>query len=240
MYSKSHIIAEIKRTADANSGVALGKRRFEQASGIRESDWSGRYWATWGEAVRAAGYAPNVRTARRDSEVLLVPLALLARELGRFPTRAEMRLAARKPGAFPVSGIEHRFKSRAAQLAALVEFCRGHDAYADVVQCVTSTEGLEATSDAESASGRTDVGYVYLLKSGRHYKIGRSNAVGRRERELQIQLPERAGVVHSIKTDDPEGIERYWHGRFSERRKNGEWFQLTADDIRAFRRRTSM
>ena len=47
------------------------------------------------------------------------------------------------------------------------------------------------------------------MKSGRYYKVGRSNAVGRRERELAIQLPEKANVVHSIKTDDPAGIESY-------------------------------
>lgn len=92
------------------------------------------------------------------------------------------------------------------------------------------------------ASGSTpdEFGYVYLLKSARYYKIGRSNAVGRRERELAIQLPERATVVHSIKTDDPVGIEFYWHRRFEERRKNGEWFELTPQDVAAFKRRKFM
>jgi hypothetical protein len=39
---------------------------------------------------------------------------------------------------------------------------------------------------------------------------------------LAIQLPERAEQIHAIKTDDPVGIERYWHQRFADRRKNSE------------------
>jgi hypothetical protein len=54
-------------------------------------------------------------------------------------------------------------------------------------------------------------GFVYLLKSGRHYKIGKTNAMGRRKYELAIQLPEKLRAIHSIKTDDPDGIEQYWH-----------------------------
>ena len=75
------------------------------------------------------------------------------------------------------------------------------------------------------------------MKSGKYYKIGLTIDLGRREYDLRIQLPEKPVKIHSIKTDDSVGIERYWHERFKDRRKNGEWFELTKEDVAAFKRR---
>ncbi len=57
--TKAHILDEIKRTADANGGQPLGRQRFYAEIGIKEADWSGRYWVRWSEALRDAGYSPN-------------------------------------------------------------------------------------------------------------------------------------------------------------------------------------
>ena len=61
-----------------------------------------------------------------------------------------------------------------------------------------------------------------------------------RHRQLKIQLPQAAEVIHRINTDDPYGIEAYLAPPVRAKRLNGEWFELSADDVKVFRRRKFM
>jgi hypothetical protein len=126
--------------------------------------------------------------------------------------------------------------------AQLEKFCRdrGENDLAELCAVAAKTDNAKDAEGVPEETATGELGYVYWMKAGRFFKIGRTNALGRRERELVIQLPEAAKVVHSIKTDDPVGIEEYWRRRFRDRRKNGEWFELTAQDLAAFRRRKFM
>lgn len=231
------IVAEIKRTAAENGGKPLGRLRLEAETGIRPIDWM-RYWARFGDAQREAGFEPNERTAAYDEAELCRSLALLARELGRFPTQADLRVKGHADPSFPsLRTFDKRLGAKAEIIRKVAAYCTASPGFDDVAaMCIVEPERPEPKTKPDTGND----GFVYLIKSGRFYKIGKTISVGMRERQLQIQLPEQARTVHSIKTDDPGGIEAYWHRRFDAKRKNGEWFELSAQDVAAFRRRKFM
>ena len=235
---KSHILSEIARTAAANGGVPLGARRFESETGIRRLDWFGKHWAKWGDALQEAGFAPNEFQSAFDDELLLGKYAEYARELGRLPTAGELRLKRRNDPEFASWNTFARFGTKAEMAKKLMEFCRSNQGFDNLVEQCEHYVHSAASEEDEPPAEEMVIGYVYLLKHGsrREYKIGRTNNRLRREGEIGIELPERIEPIHVIETDDPAGVEAYWHRRFAERRLKNEWFALTAGDVQAFKR----
>jgi hypothetical protein len=94
----------------------------------------------------------------------------------------------------------------------------------------------ESNINSELEQKRELTGGVYLLKSGQFYKIGKAIFFDERIKQIKLLQPEPVEIIHKIYTSDPDGIERYWHRRFSNRRKNGEWFELSITDVDEFKR----
>jgi len=238
---KQHILREIQRTARANAGVPLGREKFLRETGIKESDWSGIHWARWGDALREAGFTANELQSAHDEDHLLERYVELVREVSRIPVAMELRLKRRSDPSFPSHNTFARFGTKQQLIAKAIEFCRSRGGLEDVERiCQAQFAAPQTDRNEDHESFDDEFGFVYLIQSGRFFKIGKTNAMGRREYELKIQLPEKTKTVHSIRTDDPTGIEAYWHKRFETRRKNGEWFELSRADVVAFKRRKFM
>lgn len=236
--TKEEILNEIRRTAAENGGAPLGIKSFERHTGIRQDDCLGVYWRSWGDAVREAGLEANAMTARIDDQQFLERYALLTRKLGQIPVKADLQLAKRRESAFPsTKAFMDRFGSYATIRTRVHAWCAERDDFADVLPLlVQSVQRTRTTSSTQSTD--VDLGFVYLIKHGSRseYKIGRTRNPIRREGEMRLQLPEKVKPIHYIETDDPAGVETYWHIRFAAKRKEGEWFALTPDDVRAFKK----
>lgn len=79
-------------------------------------------------------------------------------------------------------------------------------------------------------------GFVYLGRQHGAYKIGKTKNAKRRRDDITLLGSEPFELIHEIKTDDVNGVEKYWHARFKSKVKRGEWFNLSKADIKAFKR----
>jgi Meiotically up-regulated gene 113 len=229
---RERILTEIKRLV-TESGKVPGVKVFENETGILRREWTGKIWARWSEAVQEAGFEPNGLTQRFNSEQVLQSVIECCEALGRLPSTNDLRLFTYQNSGFPAHGtIENHYPKRALLVEALRTFSNENPPYAHILEMLPSP----VTVDAETPS-TSNYGHVYLLKAGDYYKIGQSSDLEKRVKSINVALPDKASLEHAISTDDPPGIETYWHRRFADRRANGEWFKLSKADVLAFKKR---
>ncbi|MBK8631425.1 MAG: GIY-YIG nuclease family protein [Sphingomonadales bacterium] len=170
-----------------------------------------------------------------DEEDILTAIAQACFALNRWPSPNDLRLYGRQHPGFPsTTTIEKRFPKRVLLVEAMREWSLesknySYAAVADMLP-VPVEKKLENRENLK-------FGHVYLLRAGEYYKIGQSADLEKRVKAINVALPDKATLDHAIATDDPSGIEAYWHRRFADRRMNGEWFKLSKSDVLAFKRR---
>ncbi|WFU09782.1 GIY-YIG nuclease family protein [Rhizobium sp. CB3090] len=230
---RQEIISKIKDIAQRD-GKAPGREKFQGETGIGPHTWRGRIWRSWTDALADAGFEPNEYQAAFDSDDLLQAVAEIASRLGRFPTTGDIEYEFPRLSGAPSSATLFARWKMAELAAALAEYAerRGDYKIASFARDYVPPR-RNKKSEVEDA---VVVGYVYMQRHGSDYKIGYTKSLNKRGRQIQIELPQKIELVHSILTDDPAGIEAYWHKRFSEKRTRGEWFKLTKADITAFKR----
>lgn len=84
----------------------------------------------------------------------------------------------------------------------------------------------------EEKRPRSRFGSVYVIQSDSgHCKIGSSNSVAARLRQLQCANPQQLKVVHHFESMDALRDERRLHREFAHKRIRSEWFYLSELDI---------
>lgn len=231
---RSEILEAIKHLARENGGKPPGSAVVQSQTGMRKADWYPHLWLRWGDALIEAGYSPNQLQVAKSDEMLIQSHITLTKELHHLPVEGELRRKAREDRAFPSHTVFSRFGGKEKLLDAVFHYCQAHASHEDVLVLL----GNRGAPTIRTPNRREKIatGFVYLMKSGRHHKIGRTVSVGSRERQLAIKIPIPPTTIHAIETDDPSGVEAYWHRRFAEKRGEGEWFDLSPDDVEAFKR----
>jgi hypothetical protein len=230
------ILGEIRRLASSSDGRPPGQNLFARETGIAAHQWRGKYWARWGDALIEAGYQPNDWNRRLDSGAVLSGVIAASRHFGRLPTYDEIEIYRKSAPSIPsAQAVKRHFGARSNLIAALAKRVTTDSGLADIAAMLPEKSMTNVALLAKPV--RLPEGFVYLIRSGDFYKVGRSDDLERRVKEIRTALPDKATLVHTIRTDDPAGIEAYWHRRFENKRANGEWFKLSSADISAFKKR---
>lgn len=87
---------------------------------------------------------------------------------------------------------------------------------------------------------RSREGTVYVLAAddgSRRFKIGRTSQPVIRRQQLGTKLPFTISLAAAWKAEDSYATERELHEQFEEQRLEGEWFELSDDDLAWIRER---
>lgn len=191
--------------------------------------------------VKDAGYAPQEKIHAYEDDWLLEQLVLFIRELGHYPATVEYRWKSRQGVGFPDQKTFSKLgATKASVIERVLEYCERHTEYDDVARICREMPTAQQGKEVPESDAPANAGFVYLMKSGKRYKIGKTESLEKRFAGLSAQVSHELIQVHAITTDDPSGIEAYWHNRFSTKRKFNEWFELSAEDVAAFKKRKFM
>lgn len=235
---KSEIIKEILNITKLNDGKPPGAQLFSTQSGIKKSVWYPNIWLRWSDALNEAGLSPNSFQKSYKSIDLIHFYINLIRENNSFPIEGELRIKRKSDSTFPSHSGFNQLGSKLDRAKSILEFCKNNYGYDDIVIHCEKVIANTPKKEEKISDSEAKVGYVYLMRHGKRneYKIGRTYNPIRREGEIKLELPEKIEPIHTIKTDDPSGIENYWHRRFSAKRKQGEWFELNSQDVNSFKK----
>lgn len=232
--AKQDIVSKIKDIA-ARDGKAPGRRRFEAVTGIKPHEWRGKLWRQWSDALAEAGLSGNALQGAFEDDDLLKSVLVIAKEIGRFPSTGDIDFMLRsRPGAPSPKTIFTRWRMEELA-AALTDYAERHGD-GEVAAFARDYVPVRRNPQEDEDVPATATGHVYMQRHGSNYKIGRTISLSKRGRQIQIELPQEVELVHSILTDDPTGVEAYWHKRFADKRTRGEWFKLTKAEVAAFKR----
>jgi Meiotically up-regulated gene 113 len=235
--TKEQILSDIRRLGKQRGGH-ISLDAFLAATGMKEHQLLGKFWARWNDAITEAGLRTmEFGCPRTEEETVIEAFAQLIETLKKWPTETELRLERGRNESFPGIRVLRRVRNMPDFVSRLSAYCIASENLSNAAKIAAERIGAEEVEPRLDGHAPIN-GYVYMMRSGRRYKIGHTTSPSRRHREVRLDLPDPTILIHAIPTDDPAGIESYWHLRFSSKRvRDTEFFTLDASDVAAFKRR---
>lgn len=239
MYTKEEIIKEIQKFAKENGGKTPSEKELDVNTGIKNYYWH-KYWSKISDAQIEAGLLPNIfPKIPYEHKDLFEKFITLMRELKKWPTKAEIEVKHNKEYGFPGSSIFYRNLGNIKDLANKILQYAEDNNYDDVIKICSEVlekyKNVDISEKDGSEKGAVTSGFVYLgIQHGDH-KIGHAKDANRRREDITLLGSEPFVLIHEIKTDDMNGVEKYWHTRFKSKWLRGEWFNLSSSDVKAFK-----
>ncbi|NTJ63504.1 GIY-YIG nuclease family protein [Agrobacterium rhizogenes] len=232
---KHDILLKIRQVASDNGGKPPGIARFESATGVKRHEWLGKIWRNWSDAIIEAGFTPNELQGAWDELEILQIIAEISKAIRRFPSSSDLKFELHhRPNSPDTKTVLARWNM--PELAAALADYAEQNGEQEVASYARAYTPRQRGTDNEGGTSESALGHVYMQRHNTDYKIGFTTSLNKRGRQIQIELPQEIELVHSILTDDPAGVESYWHKRFAAKRTRGEWFKLTKSDVAAFKR----
>lgn len=123
---------------------------------------------------------------------------------------------------------DSREQFNAAFMSLFVQFA---DESPIVARALAIMRGVAQRAKPARPAPPNRAGYIYLVEGENSYKIGKSKQLPARLKAFGLQLPFTTTLIHSIPTSDMVWAETSLHRTFAHCRKNGEWFDLTPDEV---------
>jgi hypothetical protein len=173
---KQKILDLIKESADKAGGAALGARTFYKQYGLTDNDIR-KYWDNYNDAVEEAGYPRNEPLrAYEKEEILSAYLSLVIKEKGKFPwSKAYARRTRGNPDLPAAGTLTKRFPRKYDLLLALKEYVSEHETPDEILTLIDDELDSAIPPEVVDEAAGLIEGYVYLMKSGKSYRIGRSS-----------------------------------------------------------------
>jgi hypothetical protein len=135
----------------------------------------------------------------------------------------------------------HHLDDLLATKVFLNEFAHESDTIQAALQFIAEVQCCVARGKLKKTKIRAkQAGYVYLLSGGGYFKIGQTQYLEKRIKQIGTKLPFKIQYVHWIQTNDMDGLETYWHQYFADRREEGEWFTLSDEEVEKFCKKNIM